>query len=155
MAEAIRKNSGTPEPDHQKTRLLAVNSIPAPSGATIRVNVISPDPLTQEMLSNATSAELAAVRDEIYRSMKALESRGGPVIVSMEPARIEEISMLKAIVLSYKRKSTGADASPWQVTQYGIPTFEKTIQITLSYRLIDGAIWKPILDRVKQSVTIE
>ena len=107
------------------------------------------------MLSNATSAELAAVRDEIYRSMKALESRGGVVIVSMQKARIEEISKLKAIVVSYKRKGIGADPSPWQVMQYGIPTSGKTIQITLSYRLRDGVIWKPILDRVKQSVAIE
>lgn len=155
MSEAIRKNSGTPEPDYQKTRLLAVSSIPAPTGAQIRVNVISPNYLTQEMLSNATSAELAAVRDEMYKSFKALESLGGTVIVSMEQARVEEISKLKALVLSYKRQSTGAGPSLWQVTQYGIPTSGKTIQITLSYRLVDGALWKPILDRVKQSVTIE
>jgi hypothetical protein len=155
MSEAIRKNSDAPDPDYQKKRLLAVSSTPSPSGATIRVNELSPDPLTQDMLKNATNIELSEVRDHIYKSMKSLESHGGPIIISMEPVTIEEISKLKAMVLSYKRKGVGGDSSPWQVFQYSVPTKGRTVQITLSYRITDDIVWKPILDRVKRSVTIK
>ena len=69
----------------------------------------------------------------------------------MQPIRIEKVKNYRVLVIPYVR--VGANGvSPWQVTQYKIPTPNQLIEITLSHRQSDAAVWRPILEKVKRSV---
>ena len=80
-----------------------------------------------------------------------MAASGGPKIVEMQPVRVEKINNRRALVLPYIRTSA-VGPSNWQVNQYKIPVSDKTIELTLSYRLSDANVWRPILERVKRSV---
>ena len=58
-----------------------------------------------------------------------------------------------ALVMTYIRAGINGP-SDWLVTQYQIPHNGSTIQLTLSHRIDDQILWKPILKYVKNSFKI-
>jgi hypothetical protein len=149
--EAIIKNAGVKAPSGKKQSLLAVNAVPDPTGATIRVSVTTPPGYTQADLTAATKSDLDQLASQMRVVFKKLEATGGPKILEVEPARIEHINNQLAIVTSYTRAGL-VGPSPWQVTQYKVPVGDRLIEITLSHRQSDAAVWKPILEHVKRSI---
>jgi len=148
---AIAQNAGADRPSGSKEPLLAVNATPNPAGATIRVSVTSPSGFTQSELAAMSSADLKEIEVGMLKTFKQTESAGGPKIIEMQPVRIEMINGYRVLILPYLR--VGAiEPSPWQVTQYKIPVSNRMIEITLSHRMSDAVVWRPILERVKRSV---
>ena len=150
--QSVAENSGI-ETGGQKETLLAVYAPPTPTGAIIRVSVSSPSPFASSDIIAATPKELEEVTNELFVMLKQAEPHGGPRITAMHPARIEYIHQLPALVFSYTRVSFVDGESNWLVTQYKIPQNNRLIEITLSYRLSEALIWKPILERVKNSIS--
>lgn len=148
--QAILESAGAEGPAGRKESLLAVNATPSPTGAMIRVSVTSPPEYSQSVLAMANSTDLKEVAAEMLKMFRQFEAAGGPRIIEMLPARIEHLNEHRALVMSYVR--TGWNESAWQVTQYKIPTRERLIEITLSYRQSDAPIWIPVLEHVKQSL---
>jgi hypothetical protein len=146
---SVAKNSGL-DLNIQKQNLLAVNSVPSPTGAMIRVSV-SPPEYTQEDLSQLTSEDLKEAGPMFENMLKQMEKAGGIKIIKVYPVTIEKINNLYSIVLNYDREGTTSN-SIWNVTQYKIPRSNKLIELTLSKRQSDSLIWRPILDRVKASL---
>lgn len=150
-SQAMQDNAGIESVPGQKKGLLAVNATPTPTGAMIRVSVTEPPDYTQSDLAKATPRELKEVEREVLLAFKKMEASGGPVIIEMQSVQIEPFKNYRALAIRYVRKSVNGP-SPWQVTQYKIPVDNRLIELTLSYRQSDSAIWRPILERVKRSV---
>lgn len=150
-SEAMTKNFGIEGPSGRKQGLLAVNATPDPTGSMIRVSVTTPPEYTQADLAAATAAELNQMRPDLSAMFKKLEASGGPKILEMQTPKIERFNSQLALVMSYTRAGL-IGPSPWQVIQYKVPTSNKLIEITLSYRQSDAIIWKPILENVKRSI---
>lgn len=149
--EAMTNNAGIEGPSGRKENLLAVNAVPNPTGAMIRVSVTSPPDYTQADLAAATLRELEELRTEMKDLFEKLEASGGPKVIEMQPVRIERFSNYYGLVMPYIR--AGIDGrSTWQVTQYKIPVSNRLIEITLSHRQSEAVMWRPILERVKRSV---
>lgn len=148
-SQAMMDNAGMEKPRSRKETLLAMNAAPNPTGAMIRVSVTVPPNFTQSDLAATTPADLKEVGVEMLKMFRQIEASGGPKIKEMQPVRMERFNNYRALVIPYVR--TGANESTWQVTQYQIPVPSRLIQITLSYRQSDAVIWRPILERVKQS----
>ena len=125
--------------------------MPNPTGAIIRNSITTQPEYTQSDLKAATPSELELLRSEFLVIFKKLESSGGPKILEMYTPKIERINDHLALVLAYTRNSL-VGPSPWLVTQYKIPMANYLIEMTLSHRVSDAPIWKPILERVKQSM---
>nr|BDD45672.1 hypothetical protein 20 [Desulfobacterales bacterium] len=136
-----------------KRRLLAVNSRPEPNGAMIRVSVESPSDIAETDLAGVIGADLKRVEAGLAGMFARLEKSGGPKILEMQRARVGEFNDRRALIVSYVRAGTYGQ-SPWQVTQYKIPVANALIELTLSYRQSDGAVWRPILGRVKRSMDL-
>jgi hypothetical protein len=147
---SIAKNSGL-DLNNKRQNLLAVNSVPSPTGAMIRVTV-SPPEFTQEELSQLTPEDLKNLGPVIEDMFKQAEKAGGPKVVKFYPLKIEKFNDLYSILLNYDREEITSN-SIWNVTQYKIPQSNKLIEITLSKRQSDSPIWRPILERVKNSVS--
>ena len=149
--EAITSDAGIEGPSGQKESLLAVNAVPDPTGATIRVSVTSPPDYTQADLAAATPVDLKEVGTEMKKMFGKLEASDGPKIIEMQPVRIEKLNNYHGLVMPYVRAGING-RSTWQVTQYKIPVSNRLIEITLSHRQSDALVWRPILERVKRSV---
>ncbi len=151
-SESIEKNIGIVDDTEKKERLLAVSALPAPSGAKIRVSVTSPSELTQNNLSTVAESELNQLQPEFYSILNKMMASSELKILEMKPPRIERFNDKLALVISYTRTDAYGSSS-WQVTQYKIPiSNHRLIEFTLSYRLSDAIVWKPILENIKHSI---
>jgi len=149
---ALIENTGLDSPSGTKENLLAVNATPDPTGAMIRVSVTKPPEYSQADLIAATQGELQELAEDLLENFKSMEASGGPQIITVEPARVESWNEKLVLVIPYLRRSN-AGPSLWQVVQYKIPLPDRLIEITLSYRESDSVVWRPILEKVKRSVT--
>lgn len=147
---AMLSNSGL-ESSGRKQNLLAVNAIPEPTGAMIRVSVTSPPDYTQAELASTSPKELKEIERELVKLFKQMESSGGPKIIEMQTVRIVKVKEKYALVIPYVRSSLYGPSN-WQVTQYKIPVSNKLIELTLSHRQSDSIVWKPILEKVLRSI---
>ncbi len=139
------------EISQDKSRLIAISALPIPSGAKIRINLIRPLPFSSAELRSASSQDLKEVEAEFREVMlKSMASMGAKLLTVSTP-RIEMVNDSPSLVLEYRR-SDPHSSSPWTVKQYKIPVGNKLIEMTISYRESDTAIWKPILEYVKQSL---
>lgn len=149
--QAMTDNAGIENPGWRKESLLAINSTPNPTGAMIRVSVMTPPEYTQSDLAAATPGDLQEVGADMLKMFHQLDASGGPRIIEMQPLRIERINNSRALVIPYLRAGVNGP-SPWEVTQYKIPLSSRILEITLSCRQSDAVVWRPILERVKRSV---
>ncbi len=150
-AQAMSENAGIEVSGSRKESLLAINATPNPTGAMIRVSVTSPSDYTQNYLASLTSENLKEMTAETLSIFRKLEASGGLKVIEMQPIRIEKIKDYRVLVIPYVRMGANG-ASPWQVTQYKIPTSSRLIEVTLSHRQSDAMVWQPILEKVKLSV---
>jgi hypothetical protein len=151
LEEATTEAAGIRDPKRRKESLLALNSTPAPTGAIVRVSVSNPPDFTLDELKQITPSELNDMADEMAMLFRQLEASGGPKVIQTFPARSEVIGNRPALVIPYRRASHFGPG-PWHVTQYKIPFQSHLVEITISYRESDAPLWKPILNKVRQSV---
>lgn len=135
-----------------KVRVLAVNALPSPTGAMIGLSISWPPEYSEADLRAASPADLEDLVREFEISMRAAEPHSGVRVLEVQPAHIESFKQHTVVVLRYRRASSQGP-SPWQVTQYKIPLDDRIVELTLSYRESDQWIWRPILERVKKSLT--
>jgi len=150
-AQASIDNAGIEGIIADKTRILAVNSAPNPTGATIRISVSIPPDYDQNDLAATTTTDLKYIRSELFSGFKKLESPGGLKVLEMQSTRIELLNNYRALVFSYIRAGVKGP-SPWLVTQYKIPSGNKMIELTLSNRQSNAFLWMPIMERIKRSI---
>ena len=148
---AIMDNAGLEAQSGRKENLLAVNAVPDPTGAMVRVSVTTPPEYSQADLAAATQSDLKEVASELLAKFRKLESSGGPKIIQMQTVRLDTINNYRVLVMPYTRHGA-VGPSPWQVTQYKIPLSDRLIEVTLSYRESDAIVWRPIIERVKRSI---
>jgi len=148
--QSMMDNSDIERSNGRKKTLLAMNALPRPAGAMLRISVTLPPDYTQDDLNSVTKGELKEIETGLLKTFKKLES-SGLKIIKMQSTRIEEFGNYNALVMSYVRAGLNGP-SPWQVTQYKIPVSDKLIELTLSYRESDSIVWTPILERVKRSL---
>ncbi len=139
---------------------LAVNAVPAPAGAIVRVSLIDADGLSQsELISavksdpNGTNKELDAVGNDVVTNLDRQLRPTGMRILGRANTTVEAISGKLAIAIHYRRTSPQAGAT-FNVTQYHIPLGAKKAIITLSYREQDAIVFSTILKKVKSSIVI-
>ena len=139
---------------------LAVNATPAPTGAIIRVSYVQDSNLGQQELRRELREnrnEAMRELEEVYRDMLTKMDSGmraqGLRVIEGKGVRIEEVGGMSAIVFAYRRSSANGP-SPWTVTQYHIPIGSEKVLVTLSHRESDGIVWRPILERVKNSIVV-
>ncbi len=149
---AMTENAGLEGSGGKKENILAVNATPAPTGAMIRVSVTRPPDYSQADLASVTQADLKGLANEMLMGFKKMEASGGPKVIQVWPGRIEMHNKHRILVLPYTRQDKFGPSS-WQVTQYKIPLDDRLIEITLSHRESDAIVWRPILEKVKRSVS--
>lgn len=134
-----------------KSRLLAVSALPTPSGAKIRVNVVRPLTFSGADLRSATAQDFKGLKRDFSLEMEKSMTAMGAKLLSVETPRIEPINNSTAILFEYRRSDLRG-SSPWTVRLYRIPVRDMLIELTMSFRESDAAIFKPIIEYAKRSL---
>jgi len=152
-SRSVVDNAGVGNPGTRNVTLLAMKATPEPTGAMILVEAMFPAAFTQSDLAAATPSDLEWIGSEFLSVFEKANAASGGVlkVVRVDPVRIEQINGHGALVIPYIRDSV-VDDSQWRVTQYQIPVTGHTITVTLSHRVSDEFMWKPILEKVKRSI---
>ena len=135
-----------------KTNLLAVNAVPAPTKAMIRVSSTTQPAFTAADLLALSDADLQeAGQMELEQFRKAAKS-GGIHLLDMAAPRVVTISGHPTYMLTYFRSGVVNKSEKWQVNQFQSPLPDRIIQVTVSWNVANEQILKPILVHVIDSV---
>jgi hypothetical protein len=134
-----------------KETILAVNSEPQPHVAQVRISAVIPGSFTQEMLLNTTQKDLDDLKSEYWKVFSGLKKIK---IINIDSVEIENVGGHNALIISYIREGM-VEPSPWMVTIYEIPiSTDKLIYFTISYRIKNEILLKPILKHIKDSIRL-
>lgn len=136
----------------QKRNRLIVESRPSPSTAQIRASIVTPQEYTQEDLRAATASDLRALKAEFEAMSRKISSSGTVKFHKMGEPVVEKVAGKLALVIPYTHY-TEFDHVLWQVEQIKIPFEDRLLSMTISYRTSDATIMKPIVERVKRTLT--
>lgn len=150
-AEAAMDLSGIWLPDSQSTNLIAANSMPRTTYAAVRVDSTTPPSVAPREVTAATSADLKELGDETRANFEKILPLQGNRLLQFIGVRKDRISGYPAIVTEYRRSGP---KGPVVVQINQIYTESQEIRINLSYRESEAALWKPVVAKIRQSVTI-
>ena len=149
--EAASDLSGIPLPENQKITLIAANSMPATTYAAIRINSVTPASMTRADLIR-TPAEVAEIGREFEAILQKNLGVQGLQLLEFLGARIDKLSGHPVLVFEYRR--SGPNGPVWvQLTR--VVTERQEVEINLSYRENEVAIWKPVIAKVRQSIVLK
>jgi len=124
----------------------------------MRVSTTFPATVTQTVLElaiqNGQEAEiLQSIHTEFSSRFPVMMEQAGITISEIERPEVVTVAGRPAVLIKYKRTSA-VDGSLWEVRMYQIASEDRTIELTLSNRLSDRQIWRPILDRSLSTLAI-
>lgn len=151
-SQAIADAAGIDLNGFQKRNRVIIESQPSPSTAQIRASIITPQEYTQEDLRAATENDLRALRTQFETTFRSMSASGTVKFHQMGELRVEKIAGKFALVIPYTRY-TEFDPVLWEVEQIKIPFRNQTLSMTISYRTSDAPAMKPIVERVKRTLT--
>jgi hypothetical protein len=149
--EAALDLSGIGLQGGQETNLIAANSMPRSTYAAVRVDSTIPASIKVAMFSSITPADVRELQGEMRKNLQLMLPQQGLQLIELLDTRIEKISGYPALVTEYRR--TGPKGPVWvQINQ--IVTDSQDIRINLSYRESEVALWKPVIGKIRQSISI-
>lgn len=149
--EAAMDLSGIGLPDGQETNLIAANSMPRSTYASVRVDSTIPPSVAPSEFASITAADIRELQTEMRQNLQKLLPLQGNQLIEFFGSRVEKISGHPAIVTEYRR--TGPKGPVFvQINQ--VFTSSQEIRINLSYRESEMALWKPVVGKIRQSIVI-
>lgn len=149
--EAAMDLSGIGLPDGQSTNLIAANSMPRTTYAAVRVDSTIPPSVSPREIGAATVAELKDLGNEIRAGLEKLLPLQNNQLLQFYGVRKDSISGYPVIVIEYQRSGP---KGPVIVQVNRVFTNSQEININLSYRESEAALWRPIVGKIRQSITL-
>jgi hypothetical protein len=150
--QAIADTAGIDVSGFQKRNRVIIESQPFPNTAQVRASIVTPQEYTQQDLQATTAKDLRALKIDFETTLRKMSASGTVKLHQMGEPRVEKIAGKLALVIPYTR-FTEADPVLWQVEQIKIPFEDRQLSMTISYRTTDAPAMKPILERVKKTLT--
>ena len=150
-AEAAMDLSGIGLPEGTETNLISANSMPTSTYAAVRVDSTTPASGPPFDFANITTAELQAYQSAVHEDFKKLLPLQGNQMLSFYGVRREFISGNPSLITGYRRSGP---KGPVIVSIIQVFTPSQDLRIILSYRESEQAIWKPVIGKIRQSITI-
>ena len=144
--------TGIGQPEGKAINLLAANSTPKTTYASIRINSSIPPSALPSEVKSATKEDLKELHSIVLDNANKTAAVQGFNLVKFRGVRLDNISGYPAIVTEYIR--TGIRGNVFvQVNQ--IFTTKQEIQMTIAYRTSEFALWNPVVLKMKKSLRID
>lgn len=150
--EAVVDLSGIGLPSGQETNLIAANSMPRSTYASVRVDSIIPASVVPSDFESITATDVHELQTEIRQLLQKILPLQGSQLLEFFGTRIETISGHPVIVTEYRRSGP---KGPVFVQTNRIFTPSQEINIHLSYREMEVALWKPVVGKIRKSIVIK
>ena len=139
----------------QPENLIKANSSPTNPGAILSVNVDVPPSLLPSELFAMTGADLTAAEEELRGLLEKGLRAGGITMTKFYGAHLDQFGPYPAVVIEYERASLLLDHPGDFIVQINqIAMGDKTVKLTMSYRISDAFIWKPRMSRIRKSLIL-
>ena len=137
---------------------LSVVSLPEPSGGIIRVSFVESAGVNQQIFSAEVKRDKAFVKKELeellvdeFRDLRRSFEKQGMRLLNGPDVEIINLSQKLGFALVYRRSGANENGA-YIVTQFHVPLDRKKAIITLSYREHDQQIYRPIIQKVRNSI---
>ena len=138
-------------PKAKEVNLIAANSLPAYTYAALRIDSSIPPSASAAEVAALGTLDLTEMSRELVPHLEKQMQLQGNRLIEHVSTRIERISGYPTIVTEYRR--TGPKGSVFvQINQ--IITESQELRVNLSYRESEVAIWKPVVEKMRQSIVI-
>lgn len=149
--EAALDLSGIGLPDGQETNLIAANSMPRTTYAVVRVDSTIPHSVSPREIQAATATDLKDIGNELRGGLEKMLPLQNNQLLQFYGVRKDSISGHPALVIEYRRSGP---KGPVIVQINLIFTNSQEVNINLSYRESEAALWKPVVAKIRQSITL-
>jgi hypothetical protein len=150
--EATMDLSDMDTSDRKTKNLIAVNSLPTSTYASVRVDSAIPPSMTQSEFSSLTPADIqeykAIMRENLLKGLPLQ----GYKLLDMYGVRTERISGYPSVVVDYRRSGP---KGPVIVQLNQILTPNQEIGFILSYRESEKPLWKPVIGKIRKSIVVK
>jgi hypothetical protein len=143
--------SGISLAEGQRTNLIAANSMPRSTYASVRVDSTVPPSASASEFLTLTTADLAELQKESRANLLKSLPLQGIQLIDFHGVRIDRISGYPSVVTEYRR---AGPQGPVIVQINQVFTAAQEIGINLSYRETEIALWKPVIGKIRQSVVV-
>jgi hypothetical protein len=138
--------------DRQTKSLLAANSLPTSTYATVRVDSVIPPSMTHSEFSSITPSDIremkTLMREMLQKELPQLSYK----LLDFYGVRTEKVSGYPTIVYEYRRSGP---KGPVIVQMNRIFTPNQEIVITLAYRESEKPLWKPVVGKIRKSIVVK
>ena len=138
--------------DQQSKNLIAINSLPTSTYASVRVDSEIPPSMTESEFSSLTSADIQEYKTAMRQNLHEELTLQGYKFLDMLGVRTEKISGYPAIITDYRRSGP---KGPVIVQLNMIITPKQVIGFILSYRESEKALWKPVIGKIRKSIVVK
>jgi hypothetical protein len=149
--EAALDLSGIGLPDGQETNLIAANSMPRTTYAAVRVDSTIPPAVSPREIQAATATDLKDIGNELRGGLEKMLPLQNNQLLQFYGVRKDSIGGHPALVIEYRRSGP---KGPVIVQINRIFTNSQVVNINLSYRESEAALWKPVVAKIRQSITL-
>lgn len=150
--EAVLDISNINVNDGEEVNLLAANSMPIGTYASVRVDSTVPAPVPPSEVIGITAREMRTLESAIQKDLEELLPQQGLQLLQFIRCRKETISGNPALITEYRRSGP---KGPVRVKQIQIFSTGQTVAINLSYRESEQVIWKPVIEKIYRSISID
>jgi hypothetical protein len=148
--EAGLNLAGVDLPAGKTVTVFRANSMPKTTYAAISVEVADSE-LDETALRNASSKELEEIADEIKKTLPTWLAINNFELIEFSGVRREFVNKYPALVIEYKRSGI---RGPVVVLMTWFHLKDKQVRLNLSYRESEERLWKPIIEYVRQSLSV-
>lgn len=150
-AQALLSNAGVEAGPDNSRLIIAYNSRPTTTYASLRVKEVVPGSLTPEELLEASELELSFLAQELVHLMSGpMASQGQELQPGLTTTR-ELVSGHPALVIRYRRMG---DSGIVAVEQIKIMTPGREVAVTLAYRESEKLLWVPVVENIRRSIRV-
>jgi hypothetical protein len=151
-AEAMLDLSSIAQPQGATVTLIRANSMPKSTYAAIGVTSTMPTLNSPFEIASMTKIELQILQSDIYHDLLKILPQGGNQLLNFYGLHRNLISGHPALIHEYRRSGPKGAVI---VTVLQIFTSRQEISINLSYRESEQALWRPVINQIRRSITIQ
>jgi hypothetical protein len=134
------------------TELITANSMPRTTYASTRVTFSTPPIGTPEEVAGLSPSDLKEMGEQTHDLMRRLSKKEGNEILDFYGCTLATVGGSPAILNHYKRSGPRGNVLVWA---YQIARPDGTVNLTMSCRQSEAALWRLILERIEKSVKFE
>jgi len=150
-AESALDLSGIELPPREEVVLIAANSMPRSTYAAVRVTSATPPSFSDAELASLTQDDMPLLQAEMTKMLVPVLAQQGLQILGPITVQVGTLAGHVALVTEYER--SGPKGPVWvQISQ--ISSGQQEIKVNLSYRESEAAIWRPIVRKIRNSISV-